>query len=278
MNTQTRIHRLIKQGGIRELCKGILRYIYWHSNLRTARYAIGYKLSGSPVSKTIGDTSVSFHVSNSKEFARTKTVYGEHNVIFDVLETLSGDDVFYDVGANIGTYTCFVGNKVNPGNTIAFEPHPGNVRRLKENLDMNKIEAEIYSVALSNEHGSRELSVAGTNNGAGGGTHTLSTDENSKTININVIEGDRLIKNGKIDPPSVIKIDVEGAEQLVLEGLTNTLKTECRVVYCEVHPDRLNQFGSSEKELKKLLRSLGYSLQIIEDRSPEYFIKAVRNK
>ena len=161
---------------------------------------------------------------------------------------------------------------------IAFEPHPANVDRLRENASLNEIQIEVQSVALSNEHGSSELSISGENDQAGAGTHSLSTGGDGQTLEIETIEGDRLIEEGNIPPPTVVKIDVEGAEQLVLEGLRATIESgQCHTIYCEVHPDRLSGFGGSEQELRELLRENGYEIRVIKQRSPEYFLKATLN-
>lgn len=275
MNVKRRIHHLLDRGGPLELFKGLLRFVYWQSGLRSTRYALEYKFNGSPVTRTIDGTTASFAVSSPKEYARASTVHGERPVVADVLRTLESDDVFYDVGANVGTYTCFAGQVVDDGNVIAFEPHPANVDRLRENASLNDIQAEVRPVALSNERGSSELAVSGENERAGVGTHSLSTGEDGRTLEIETVEGDQLIDEGEIAPPSVVKIDVEGAEQRVLEGLSTALSTgRCHTVYCEVHPERLPEFDDSADGIKRLLGEAGYSLEVIEDRSPEYFLKA----
>ncbi len=269
--------RLVNRGGPLELFKGFLRFLYWQSGLRSTRYTLKYKRNGSPVTRTIDGTTASFVVSSPKEYARASTVHGERPVIADVLRTLDSDDVFYDIGANVGTYTCFAGQRVDDGNVIAFEPHPANVDRLRENATLNEIQLEVLSVALSNEHGVSELDVSGVEDRAGVGTHSLSTGDTERSIEIETVEGDRIIEEGRVPSPSVIKIDVEGAEQLVLEGLTSTLESgQCHTVYCEVHPDRISDFGGSERELRELLTESGYTIQTIGDRSPEYFLKASR--
>ena len=269
---------LVDRGGPLELFKGFLRFLYWQSGLRSTRYSLKYKRNGSPVTRTIDGTTASFAVSSPKEYARASTVHGERPVVADVLQTLNSDDVFYDIGANVGTYTCFAGQHVDDGNVIAFEPHPANVERLRENAALNDIQLEVLSVALSNERGVSELDVSGGEDRAGVGTHSLSTGDTERSIEIDMVEGDRLIEEERIPPPTVIKVDVEGAEQLVLEGLLSAIQDDrCHTVYCEVHPDRISKFGGSEDDLRELLSERGYTLEVIENRSPEYFLKASRD-
>lgn len=277
MNVATRTRQLLERGGPLAVCKGALRFLYWHSGLRSARYALGYRLFGAPVSSTVKGVTATFDVSTPQEYARNTTLHGERPVIADLLRTLGEEDIFYDVGANVGTYTCFAGQRLESGEVVAFEPHPGNVRRLRDNAARNEVEADIRSVALSNTQGTDHLDLSGDNGAAGAGTHSLATDGHEGTIEVEIVEGDRLIEDGEVPPPSVLKIDVEGAEQLVLEGLSDTLAGGgCHTIYCEIHPDRITEFGGSVEALRELLELSGYSLQRIADRSPEYFLKATR--
>lgn len=165
-----RTRRLVYRDGLSGLVKGGGRFIYWQSGLRSTRYALEYKFNGSPVTRTIDGTTASFAVSSPKEYARASTIHGERPVVADVLQTIESDDVFYDVGANVGTYTCFAGQVVDDGNVIAFEPHPANVDRLRENASLNDVQAEVRPVALSNERGPTEPAVSGENDQAGVGT------------------------------------------------------------------------------------------------------------
>jgi FkbM family methyltransferase len=242
------------------------------------RYLLSYKIHGSPAICSVGNTRAVFKTTSSREYARNKTLHGEKDVIADLLQTLDKTDVFYDIGANVGTYTCFAGQHLDEQNVVAYEPHPGNADRLRENVMMNGIQADIRTVALSNETKSSKLTLSGRADEAGVGTHSLSTENDEETIDITLIRGDELTENGDIPTPNVVKIDVEGAEQLVIEGLSSTLEdNQCHTIYCEVHPDRITDFGGSVSELHELLESKGYAVSRFENRSPEYFLKAERN-
>lgn len=278
MRLTTRIRRIIEAGGPLELFKGIGRFVYWQTGIRAARYILEYRLKGSPVPCTVNGMTARFEASTPKEYSRVRTLHGERTVLADLVQTLESDDVFYDIGANVGIYSCFAGRFVGMGNVVAFEPHPGNVDRLQENAELNDVNVDIRSVALSSETGTTELVISGGTDVIGVGTHSLSTKKEGRTLTIETVEGDKLIADDEIPPPSVLKIDVEGAEQLVLEGLTSTLESErCHTLYCEVHPDRLPDFGGSERELRNTLEENGFSFQVIEHRSPEYFLKAERS-
>ena len=75
--------------------------------------------------------------------------------------------MFYDVGVNVGMYTCFAGQFIEDENGIAFEPHPANVDRLRENASINDVQADVRPLALSNERGSSEIAVSEENDHPG---------------------------------------------------------------------------------------------------------------
>lgn len=74
---------------------------------------------------------------------------GERPVLEDLLQSLKPDDVFYDIGANVGTYTCFAASKLGPNAVVAFEPERKSATRLRENLDLNALDAQVVENALS---------------------------------------------------------------------------------------------------------------------------------
>jgi len=275
MKIANRVHQLLQHGGPVDLLKGICRFVYWQGGIRTTRYSIEYKLYGEPVSEAIDGVSVYFAAASPNEYARVRSLYGERPIIAQLLRELEPEDVFYDIGANIGIYSIFASQKLNTGNTVAFEPHPANADRIQQNADLNDNKISIHQVALTNETRTGELSASNSASKRISGTHSLAQDEDSETISVEMIEGDKLIEQKNVRPLSVIKIDAEGAEQLVLEGLRSTIESgECHTIYCEVHPDRLSGFGGSEQSLRELLQNSGYNIRVIEQRSPEYFLKA----
>ena len=73
----------------------------------------------------------------------------------------------------------------------------------------------------------------------------------SDTITVETIDGDSLVVYGDLVPPDVLKIDAEGVDAQVLQGLRETIEQNPpRVIYCEVHAD-----GA---DIEMLLDELGY--------------------
>lgn len=226
----------------------------------------------SVVSREVSGVSASFHVSTGMEVQRFRNLMDEAYVIESVLDHVSEDDVFYDVGANVGLYTCFV-SQVS-ADTVAFEPHPENRERLRDNVELNELSnVTIRREALSDSDGVAELEVAGTGV-AGEGTHSLVTDDKTDgALEVEEARTDSLVD--ELPTPDVVKIDVEGAELQVLRGMKEML-ADCRVVYTEVHPDRLQRRGGSEDEVVELLERAGLSVEKLESRGQEAFLRAER--
>lgn len=238
----------------------------WYSLVMFARHS-GVE------SHDIAGTVAQFNVTNRTEFERFYDLSGERAVIADLLSTVEPDDVVYDVGANVGTYTCFLSHVLPEDQIIAFEPHPTNAAALRSNLALNGTSALVVEQALSDSNGTTGLAVASPD--AGEGTHALATGSEERTIEVTTTTGDSLVGSGQLPAPTVVKIDVEGAEQRVLRGLRNSLSgSTCRCCYVELHPDRLAAFGDSVAGVEALLDSCGFETQRLEAEDDEPYLKA----
>ncbi len=135
------------------------------------------------------------------------------------LHVLRQDDLFVDVGANIGSYTVLA-SKVVGAKSIAFEPVPQTFNHLQTNININEISAlvDCFCCAVGKEDGSVKFS-------SDNDTMNKVVDENysGKSIEVPVKSLDDLLNSLK---PTVIKIDVEGFEPEVIQGVISTLKCD----------------------------------------------------
>ncbi|WP_254543880.1 FkbM family methyltransferase [Halomarina pelagica] len=207
---------------------------------------------------SMGGATATFHMDTVEEF-RDLHGFDERAVAADLVSRLRPDDVVYDVGANLGIYTCLAADVVDT--VIAFEPHPENAARLADNVDLNDASVVVSRYALSDAAGVAELAI--TLEGLGSAGHTLLTAANpdARTVSVETRRGDDLVAAGEIPPPTVVKVDAEGAELSVLRGLRETLsRPACRLVYCEVHESRLEIDGASVTAVRDLLRESGFDV------------------
>jgi FkbM family methyltransferase len=167
-------------------------------------------------------------------------------------------DVVWDIGANIGFYTQIFCDKVGAqGSVVAFEPFPESVAKIKERLsDCPWLRIENIALGDENTSGRLVLSDAST-------THHLASEKasepDSQSIPVEVIRGDSICEHLG-SPPNVIKIDVEGFEEEVLNGLSQTLShPTLRGVFVEVHFHLLSQRGRANApvRIEAMLREKG---------------------
>jgi FkbM family methyltransferase len=153
---------------------------------------------------------------------------------------LRQDEIFYDVGANIGLYATLAQEISLEGEVHAFEPSPTIFNYLRENVG-SRAGTFLNNEAITDTPGTAQLYASAANfchslstihrdvekylNSAGIGRRFSRISVASTTI-------DLYVENHR--PPSVIKIDVEGAEELVLRGAEKTLKKTAPIIVMEV--------------------------------------------
>ncbi|MGY8913518.1 MAG: FkbM family methyltransferase [Flavobacteriales bacterium] len=177
-----------------------------------------------------------------------------------VVELLSPNDFVIDVGANIGYYTVLFSKLIGSrGKIIALEPDKKNFSILSLNVKLNQINnAELMCAAASDFNGEGMLYFSEWNFG----DHRIyPSQEQSSGNDIKLIKLDDLIKKiGK--PPKLLKIDCQGAEIMILKGLTESLKSEMRPksLIIEFWPYGITQSGSEVREFLDLIPSSNYVL------------------
>lgn len=227
------------------------------------------RLVPSTVSVSVSGRQLSFRTTTTKE-VRLAEAMETDELLADIVSELRSDDVFFDVGAAVGYLTCAAASVTDGTEVIAFEPHPRNAERIRENLRLNGLEAAVDERALSNESGEFELLMrraesGSTHNHIGVDRRSGKEETMATKVPVEVVTGDDLVRSGEIPQPTVLKIDVEGKEYSVLDGMRETLASPaCRLVYCEVHRRDLPDYAHaehSEAEVRDLLVELGFDVE-----------------
>lgn len=227
-------------------------------------------------SKRLGDSTIKvdlfgeyrFVLSSPVDIARIWHYAHEREVIASFLFMLQPDDILWDIGAAVGLYSIHAGENVK--HVTAFEPDPAAFARLEKHIHMNGMTNRIESspFALSDEVGTFDL----FSDGLDGMAPSLGDNQrhgNSTTIQTTTI--DQLIADGK-PTPTFLKIDVEGAEDRLLRGGSKLLHSNDRprVIFIEVHPKWIPNFGGSAETLENYLAEVGYRRMVKRDRAGEY--------
>jgi len=173
-------------------------------------------------------------------FGRAADQY-EQGFMSAMLACIRPGDCVWDVGANIGFYSELFAEAVGPsGKVISFEPSPACVAVLEERLNERPVGAlwGVVPVALSNKNGEAWLSMGDGDTAPS--NHLASTHEAS-TVQVRTERGDTVLATRR-EAPAVIKIDVEGFEGEVLDGMGSMLGVpSLRAICVEVHFGTLNE-------------------------------------
>ena len=175
---------------------------------------------------------------------------------------LKPNSVFFDVGANIGIHSLGAAAKQNC-QVFSFEPVDFIRLKLAKNIVLNNYSnVRVVPIALSNENKVIKTNYSATSTNQG--TFSIINEDNGSS-NITCIKGDDYVSENKIDNISVIKIDVEGFEYSVLEGLKNTITEQKPVIFFEFDTCYIDRDNKTIGDYENLLfKILGYQLFIIE--------------
>jgi FkbM family methyltransferase len=182
---------------------------------------------------TDGSTAYRFRCETVREFDRCLKLFSkEPGTVAWITTEVKRGQVVYDIGANIGVYTILAARQAGPnGKVYAFEPHAANFARLIDNVIRNNLQEVVIPccVALDAEAGFSHFNYdsvnAGTSNSqfsadSGADTHSQGSEIAELKYATSI---DRLMESGRIAPPHHIKIDVDGNEHRILQGMTRLL-------------------------------------------------------
>jgi len=242
---------------------------YW---LTTLRYALGPRVFRTTA---LGDHR--FVVGSHVEFFRTVRFGGELEPLAALMFLVRPDDVVWDVGASVGLYTVHLAPLVR--RVIAFEPDPATAARLRENVELNGLTGttDIVAVALGDHDGEVELSTSGL---SGNAPAISNLGRHQGTTMVPVSRADTLVSTGRIAAPTVIKMDVEGAEGLVLKGAADLLRSSSapRLLFVEVHPQFLPRYGDVDaSRIQADLRAMNYLVIASRRREEQFHLLAARH-
>ena len=227
----------------RNKLKALLRFIRWQFSVRINPFPIVYPFT-----------------ENSKLLIKkgmtgaTGNLYCGLHEFYDMgflLHFLREDDVFIDVGANVGSYTILASAEVG-AKTISIEPVPSTFHCLKNNIALNDIADLVVSHNIGLAGSKGLLKFTGSLDTV---NHVATTDD-KYMIEVQV---DTLDSIAKDCDPVLIKIDVEGYETEVLKGACNTLsKKSLKALIIELNGSG-ERYGYDDNDIHKKLVDSGFS-------------------
>lgn len=205
------------------------------------------------------------------EIIREKGSYS-YNDLFVFRKVLPTNGVFIDVGANIGWHTMAMASYLKSGKVFSVEPESANFLLLKKNIERNNFKnVTCIEKALSDYSGSGQLSLSGGNFGDHILDPTNLLDPRPKMI-VDVITGDSYFaENNDINRIDLIKIDAQGSEAKILNGLKQTIKKFDPAIMIEYSPRHIAAAGDSVFEIFAFIEKNGcWPFQIVEDLNREH--------
>ncbi|RPI95344.1 MAG: FkbM family methyltransferase [Chloroflexi bacterium] len=175
-----------------------------------------------------------------------------------VLHVLNSEDLFIDVGANAGSYT-ILACAVRGARGYCFEPVPSTFQRLTDNLKLNDLlgRVQVHNIGLADKEGEALFTAdLDTTN------HLIApTEAASDAIVVKVLSLDQVLAS---ESPSLIKIDVEGLETLVINGMLCTLgNPSLHSVIVELNGSGAH-YGFDDQGIVEKMREFGFRMYSYE--------------
>ena len=156
-----------------------------------------------------------------------------------------GDFVFLDVGAHVGNHSLFLSKYVSE--IHAFEPNPRVRESLNSKIYMNKIDnITVHPIGLSDINSNIPFYISNENNYSFGSFRGDHDERNDATIDVDVRIGDDVMKERKVDKVDLVKVNAEGVERQVIEGLKQTIEDSRPMIIVEISPTTRKSFGSRD--------------------------------
>ena len=174
---------------------------------------------------------------------------------------LQKDSIVVDIGANIGYVTMFCAKILeNSGAVYAFEPQAENYKLLQQHIELNNFQNIVpQKFAVTSTPTTLRLYLATDNHGA----HSTIFNADVMTENYEEVQGltlDSFVEEKRFSKLDLVKIDVEGAEFEVLQGMQNVMRSFRPVIIVELNEMLQQQRGMSSNSIKSMLIEYGYTI------------------
>ena len=187
--------------------------------------------------------------------------YEKYKILFEVGDIgvlrslIKPGTTVIDVGANIGFFTRHFGRWVSGGgHVIAVEPEETNFARLNWTIARHMLTAVVETIqaVAAETNGTLKLEI----NPSHPADHKIS----EQGIPVRAVSLDTLLEERQWPPVSLIKIDVQGAEERVLRGGRKTIERFHPALFLEIDDEALRRMNSDAEKLLRLLTNEGYSI------------------
>lgn len=205
-----------------------------------------------------GEVEATVHLTTLAPRLRLRTYGGDIFILHEVLNAQvyqlrpewlkTAPQVIVDLGANIGLTALMLADQFPEARVICVEPHPENVLLLRHNLQCLGSRATIIQAAVADQPGTMRLALATEHYNA-----SLVRDS-EEGVEVRTLTVDDLCQEADIDKIDILKMDIEGAEKLILAGQPAWL-SKVDVLLAELH-------GSHQDEMVRDIENAGLHVQL----------------
>lgn len=170
-------------------------------------------------------------------------------------------ETIFDIGANVGYYAVELSRSIGSIGAIhAFEPVPNTFEQLEQNVELNEISSLVICnpFAVSNTKGTIRLYKPRTSGSSASSARNLHPSEKVEKLDVSTITLDDYIQFAEVKGFDLLKIDVEGAELMVIEGALNSIDQYRPVIFAELLRKWSAPFGYHPNKVLDTLIPLGY--------------------
>ena len=172
------------------------------------------------------DINLRFMSLNNLTKYRIDTFSSKEPKTLEWIDNFHEKSIFWDIGANIGLYSCYASKKIKNCKTFSFEPSVFNIEILAKNINLNNLNDKITIIPISISDKNHENNFKLTTTKKGGAISTFGSNITFDGSNINSVfeyktigmSLDSVLNQFSLSQPDYIKIDVDGIEDLILKG------------------------------------------------------------
>ncbi len=252
---------------LKKIIKAIVKFlVFFLSKINIGRFVLeelNRSISNNKKVIVYKDLKLKFYIPNRLSYYRIETFSTKEPETLNWIDKFEKKTTFWDVGANIGLYSCYAAKK-RECKVFAFEPSIFNIEWLGKNIFLNKLVEKIVVIPspLSETVLENKLNFSSIEWGGALTTFGKSYGHDGKdlkkifefsTMGISMDEAKNLLK---IPQPMYIKIDVDGIEYLILKGGEKVL-LNTKELSIEVN----EKFTEQKNNCDKYLKELGFSLR-----------------
>ena len=240
--------------------------VRFFTNFKAGRYFL-FKLNNKIVNEkksvNIGNSKLFFYAPNETNLFRINTFFTKEPETLEWIDTFKKKSVFWDIGANIGLYSCYAVKRADC-QVYAFEPSVFNLELLAKNINLNSLSEKIAIISFPLFDSLAVKPFYMTSDEWGGAQSNFGESVNYEGLPMSSVfqyntpgmSIDQTVSLLNLEKPNYIKIDVDGIEHLILKGATNTLQN-VESLLIEVNDNFIKQAS----DVKKYLTEAGFKLK-----------------